>query len=305
MRPIDRRAPDRYLASLRAERRASPHTLRHYGRDLARLLAWCEAQGVAGWTALDTAQARAWAATLHREGLSGKSIQRGLSAARSFCRYLMRHGELKRNPFVGVAAPKSARRLPKAMSVDETARLLSIEADNESARRDRAILELFYSGGLRLSELVNLDLADLDLATGEVRVTGKGAKERLAPVGRKATTALRAWLAVRGRWADAAEKALFVSARGRRLSARAVQVGVRNRARRQGLGRAVHPHMLRHSFASHLLESSGDLRAVQELLGHAHLSTTQVYTHLDFQHLAKVYDAAHPRARKARADEEP
>jgi integrase/recombinase XerC len=301
MREEERRAVQRFLDSLRAERRCSPHTLSNYNRDLQRLLAYCERHGIESWQSLEPVQARAWAAGLHRAGLAGKSIQRMLSAARSFYRHLRRHGLVARNPFTAVPAPKSARRLPKALSADETARLVSIDAGDERARRDRALLELFYSSGLRLSELVNLNIADLDLGSCEARVTGKGAKERLVPVGRHAAEALQQWLAVRAGWAAAGESALFVTERGRRLSARAVQARVRHWTLAQGLGRHVHPHMLRHSFATHLLESSGDLRAVQELLGHANLSTTQMYTHLDFQHLAKVYDAAHPRARRRAA----
>jgi integrase/recombinase XerC len=303
MREDGRRAVRRFLDSLRSERRCSPHTLRSYERDLQRLLAYCERHGIASWQALEPDAARAWAAGLHRAGLAGKSIQRMLSAARSFYRYLRRLGEVTRNPFTGVPAPRSARRLPKALNADESAHLVSLEGADARSLRDRAVLELFYSCGLRLAELVQLDLADLDLGSCEVRVTGKGAKQRLVPVGRRAVDALQAWLPERARWAAPGEAALFVTERGRRLSARAVQARVKHWTRVRGLGRHVHPHMLRHSFATHLLESSGDLRAVQELLGHANLSTTQVYTHLDFQHLAKVYDAAHPRARRRAARE--
>jgi integrase/recombinase XerC len=298
MREDGRRAIRRFLDSLRSERRCSPHTLSSYERDLQRLLAYCEQHDIASWQALEPAAARAWAAGLHRAGLAGKSIQRMLSAARSFYRHLRRHGTVTRNPFTGVPAPRSARRLPKALSADESARLVSLEGTDEHSLRDRALLELFYSCGLRLAELVNLDLVDLDLRAGEVRVTGKGAKQRLVPVGRRAVEALQRWLPARASWAVAGETALFVTERGHRLSARAVQARVKHWTLARGLGRHVHPHMLRHSFATHLLESSGDLRAVQELLGHANLSTTQVYTHLDFQHLARVYDAAHPRARR-------
>jgi len=278
-------------------RHFSPLTLAAYARDLARLQSFTQTAGVAGWHGLEPEHARAFAAKLHREGLSGKSIQQFLSAARSLFRYLIAEGMTQGNPFVGVRAPKSSRRLPKTLSVDQAAVLLSVKDDNIIALRDRAVLELFYSSGLRLSELTALDLPDLDLRAGSVRVLGKGRKVREVPVGSAAREALAAWLAVRAEFRPE-DAALFINRTGQRLSARAVQARLKHWARVSGLGVPVHPHMLRHSFASHLLESSGDLRAVQELLGHADISTTQVYTHLDFQHLAKVYDAAHPRARK-------
>ena len=205
------------------------------------------------------------------------------------------------NPVLGVSAPRSPRRLPQALSPDEATRLVTITADDAWALRDRALLELLYSCGLRLGELVALDLAALDLAQALATVTGKGRKQRIVPIGKPAIAALRAWLAVRAEVAAANEAAVFIGANGRRMAGRAVQARVQYWARRQGLARPVHPHMLRHSFASHLLESSGDLRAVQELLGHANLSTTQIYTHLDYQHLAKVYDQAHPRARRRKS----
>jgi integrase/recombinase XerC len=235
---------------------------------------------------------------LHRRGLSGKSIQRALSALRSFYRYLLREKIVTCNPASGVSAPKSARRLPDTLNADQAARLVALEARDPLAVRDRAMLELLYSSGLRLSELVNLNIPELDLSAGSVRVTGKGRKVREVPVGAKARAALRDWLAVRTEFARTEEAAVFVARNGRRLGARAVQQRLRQWAKRQGLEVPVHPHMLRHSFASHVLESSGDLRAVQEMLGHANISTTQIYTHLDFQHLAGVYDKAHPRARR-------
>jgi integrase/recombinase XerC len=288
----------RFLDHLRHERRFSPHTLAAYAHDLAALTAFRDRAGVTQWRELTGAHARTFAAALHRQGLSAKSIQRRLSSARSFYRYLRREGLVAASPWSGITAPRTPRRLPKALSTDEAVRLVEVEADNPLAARDRALLELLYSSGLRLAELVGLDVGDVDLGQAVVTVTGKGRKQRAVPVGRHALEALKTWQAERARVASPDETALFVNARGRRLTGRAVQLRLRHWARRQGVARAVHPHMLRHSFATHLLESSGDLRAVQELLGHANLSTTQIYTHLDFQHLAKVYDAAHPRARK-------
>ena len=296
--PAPSDAVGEFLTHLRAERRLSPHTCSAYARDLARLQGFCATQAIAAWPAVASEHARAYCAALHRQGMSGKSIQRLLSGARAFYRYLVREGRAQHNPFVGVRAPRSAKRLPKVLAPDQVGALLNIAGDDPAALRDRALLELFYSSGLRLSELTNLNCVDLDLRAGLVRVIGKGAKAREVPVGRYALAALAAWLKHRATLAAAGEGAVFIGARGHRLSARAIQLRVRACAQRQALGVHVHPHMLRHSFASHLLESSGDLRAVQELLGHADIATTQIYTHLDFQHLAKVYDRAHPRARK-------
>ncbi len=276
----------------------SPHTVSNYQRDLLRLSAFCARQRIKDWRAFDVHQARAYVAALHRGGLSGRSIQRFLSAARSFYRYLLREKIVTHNPLVGVSAPKSPKRLPKTLSAEQTEALVAIAATDPLSFRDLAILELFYSSGLRLAELVGLDLDAVDLDDATVRVTGKGAKTRVLPVGRFARAALTRWLAARAQFAAPDQPALFVGRNGARLGARAVQLRLRHWARRQGIDVPVHPHMLRHSFASHLLESSGDLRAVQELLGHADISTTQIYTHLDFQHLAKVYDATHPRARR-------
>ncbi|HEX9625849.1 MAG TPA: tyrosine recombinase XerC [Acidiferrobacterales bacterium] len=290
-----------FLDSLRAVRRVSPHTLAAYARDLDALRRYCDRLGVARWSALTPAQARAWLAQLHRAGLSPSSIQRMLSAARSLFRHLLREGLAAHNPLADLRAPKNARRLPEVLSADQARQLVEITQSDPLALRDRAMWELMYSSGLRLAELTGLDVHDVDRRDQLVRVTGKGAKTRVVPVGRHACEALTRWLAARAALVAPGEGALFVARNGRRLGPRAVQARLRHWARRQGLGVPVHPHMLRHSFASHLLESSGDLRAVQELLGHAHLSTTQVYTHLDFQHLAKVYDQAHPRARKQSA----
>ena len=312
---------ERYLRSLRQERRLSGHTDSAYRRDLAAVAAWCAAQGLASWATLDAAHVRGYAAAAYREGLGARSIQRRLSALRGFFHFLMREGAAARNPATEIRAPRGARRLPGTLDVDRMARLLdgptqpvARAARSRSAAaaaptaaalppdwlalRDHAMVELFYSSGLRLSELTGLDLGELDLKDRTVRVLGKGAKTRIVPVGAKALTALAAWLRERPGRAAAGEGAVFVGQRGRRLKARAVQLRVAAWARRKGLDVHVHPHLFRHSFATHLLESSQDLRGVQELLGHANIGTTQVYTHLDFQHLARVYDKAHPRARR-------
>ena len=299
------RAPDldlieRFVAHLDHERRLSAHTLKNYRRDLRAVAGFCDAQGIGDWRALDVHGVRACVAALHRRGLSGRSLQRLLSALRSFYNYLLREDLAPHNPAAGVRAPKSPRALPHTLDADQLGRLLDIQARDPLALRDRAMMELMYSSGLRLAELVSLKPGDVDEADGTVRVTGKGAKTRVVPVGRYALAALRAWRTAREALAAPNSGALFVTARGKPLGPRAVQLRLRAWARRQGIAAGVHPHLLRHSFASHLLESSGDMRAVQELLGHANISTTQIYTHLDFQHLAKVYDQAHPRARKRR-----
>ncbi|MBF8268686.1 MAG: recombinase XerC [Gammaproteobacteria bacterium] len=284
-----------YLATLQ---HLSPHTRAAYQRDLNCLLAYCQQQGIGCWQDLDGRQIRAYVARRHRQGNGGRSLQRNLSAIRSFYRYLMNTRAATRNPAAGVASPKSPRKLPKTLDTDQAARLVEIQGDDLLTVRDKAILELFYSSGLRLSELSSLNVDSIDYNDALVTVTGKGRKTRKVPVGRYAIQALQNWLRQRPEMATADEPALFVSRRGRRISNRTVQQRLRDWAIKQGLATHVHPHMLRHSFATHLLESSSDLRAVQELLGHADISTTQVYTHLDFQHLARVYDAAHPRAKK-------
>ncbi|MDZ7752041.1 MAG: tyrosine recombinase XerC [Gammaproteobacteria bacterium] len=288
----------RYLDHLARERRLSPHTTAAYGRDLEGFLDFLDARGGAAPCDIDAATVRAFAAERHRGGLGGHSIQRKLSAVRGLFAYLMREGVVGANPGRGVAAPKVARRLPALLDVDGAAAVVGGGEPDDLGLRDRAMWELMYGSGLRLAELVGLNLEALDLHEALVTVTGKGNKRRVVPVGRHAVAALQDWLKVRGGLARADVRAVFVSRRGGRLSGRAVQQRLGRRAAAVGLGRGVHPHMLRHSFASHLLESSGDLRAVQELLGHSNISTTQIYTHLDFQHLARVYDAAHPRARK-------
>jgi integrase/recombinase XerC len=274
------------------------HTRAAYLRDVAKLCALCGNKSV---KALARAELARFLATLHGGGLSGRSLARMLSAWRAFFRFLIeRDPTLREDPTSGLKAPKSPKRLPSALTPDEAVRLVSIEGDGELELRDRALFELAYSSGLRLSELASLDLDRVDLTTGEVRVLGKGAKERIVPVGAPACAAIETWIAVRASRAQATETALFIGAHGGRLSPRSIERRLAAWAIKQGLARHVHPHMLRHSFASHVLQSSGDLRAVQELLGHASIASTQVYTHLDFQALAKVYDAAHPRARRKR-----
>jgi integrase/recombinase XerC len=296
---------ERFLSHLNFERRMSAHTVAAYRHDLQALAGFCEARQVPRWSALNNFQVRAFAAAEHAGGIAPRSIQRRLSAVRSFYEYLMREGHAKSNPALEVRAPKSKKRLPATLDADQMARLLDFRADDSLSARDKAMMELFYSSGLRLSELVGLEVSAVDLKDRTVRVLGKGSKTRIVPIGRHAIAALNGWLAERATLlrrkpaaASTGGGAVFVGKSGRPLSVRAVQLRVGVWARRQGLSMHVHPHMFRHSFASHLLESSGDLRGVQELLGHADISTTQVYTHLDFQHLASVYDAAHPRARR-------
>lgn len=286
-----------FLDYLRYERRLSPRTLAAYQRDLDDFLGWLAGVKVKP-RRVDAQHVRAYAAQRHRAGLSGKSLQRHLASIRAWYRFLQREGQVGANPAVGVRAPKVARRLPHTLDVDQLGRLLALPGDAPLDHRDRAIMELFYSSGLRLAELVALNVSDVTRSDELLAVTGKGGKTRQVPVGRMACSALASWLTTRRLLANPDEPALFVSQRGGRLSARAVEARLRQRAIEQGMPRHVHPHMLRHSFASHLLESSGDLRAVQELLGHADIGTTQIYTHLDFQHLAQVYDRAHPRARR-------
>ncbi|HTE43126.1 MAG TPA: tyrosine recombinase XerC [Steroidobacteraceae bacterium] len=287
-----------FLAHLATERRLSPHTASSYRVDLESLVAFCDKQALAEWSQLDGQHVRAFAAGEHRRGIAPRSIQRRLSATRSFYRYLLRESIVTRNPGIDIQAPKGKKRLPATLDTDQMARLLAFRADETLDVRDKAIMELFYSSGLRLAELIDLDLTDIDLRDRMVRVTGKGNKTRVVPIGRHAIDAINAWLLSRAFIAKQESAALFVSRTGARLGHRIVQTRLAEWAKKQGLGLHVHPHMFRHSFATHLLESSQDLRAVQELLGHANISTTQVYTHLDFQHLAKIYDAAHPRARR-------
>lgn len=287
-----------FLQHLASERRTSAHTVANYQRDLTRWIAFCGTQQVSSWTAIDGQHVRLFAASEYRRGQSARTIQRRLSALRTFFHYLVREGVRPSNPALGVQAPKAPRRLPRTVDADQMGKLLDAQVDETLDLRDKAIVELLYSSGLRLAELIGLDRVDLDLTDRTARVLGKGRKERIVPVGRKALQALRAWLRVRGEFAPSDQPAVFVSRNGERLSARSVQARVTRWAKLQGTGIHLHPHLFRHSFASHLLESSHDLRGVQELLGHANLGTTQIYTHLDFQHLAKIYDAAHPRAKR-------
>jgi integrase/recombinase XerC len=300
---------ERFLAHLAQERRMSGHTVAAYRRDLHTMIRFCERRKLTRWDALDNSQVRAFAAAEHAGGMAPRSIQRRLSALRSFYEFLLREGAVARNPAQDVRAPKTKKRLPHTLDVDQMARLLDFRVDDSLSSRDKAIMELFYSSGLRLSELVGLDLSAIDLKDRTVRVLGKGNKARIVPIGRHAIGALNKWLVQRvgrrkkrpntpSRRASPPASPLFVGRTGRQLSVRAVQLRVDTWARRQGLALHVHPHMFRHSFATHLLESSSDLRGVQELLGHADISSTQIYTHLDFAHLASVYDAAHPRARR-------
>ena len=289
---------DKFIQHLAYERRLSPQTCKNYRHDLESLLAFRESSGVDSWDKMDSEHFRAFSASSYRKGLSARSIQRRLSACRTFFRFLIREKHVKVHPVTDVSAPKGKKRLPENLDADRMARLLDIQGKGPLVDRDRAILELLYSSGLRLSELTGLNCGDVDMTDATVRVTGKGNKDRIIPVGRKALQALRQWDQSRLLLAGNDEKALFVSNRGTRLSTRSVQARVSHWARRQGIDTHVYPHLFRHSFATHLLESSHDLRGVQELLGHANISTTQVYTHLDFQHLAQIYDQTHPRARK-------
>jgi integrase/recombinase XerC len=284
-----------FLAHLGNERRLSPHTIAAYERDISTLL---ELAAETPLAELQIQHMRRFIAHLHSRGLDGKSLARMLSAWRGFYRFLARDHAHTSNPCIGLRAPKSPKNLPQALSPDEAARLMEIPADDALAIRDKAIFELFYSSGLRLSELTGLAASDIDFGDATVRVTGKGSKTRVVPVGAQALDAVREWLKERAALTREASGALFVNRQGARLTPRGVQYRIRQWALRLGLASHVHPHTLRHSFASHVLQSSGDLRAVQEMLGHASISTTQVYTHLDFQYLAKVYDAAHPRAKK-------
>lgn len=287
-----------FLKYLHNERHYSPLTVENYSRDIRRLFELAAATPLGE---LKGHHIRRFIAQLHGKGLGGKTLARMLSAWRGFYSYLIRDHQYKGNPCTGLRAPKSARKLPHALSPDEAVRMVDLPAaDGLLAVRDKAMFELFYSSGLRLAELVNLDLKPMqdDIKAGEVRVTGKGNKTRIVPLGSHAIAALQAWLAVRGQLAKEEEPALFVGQRGQRISPRMVQLRMKEWGIKQGITSNVHPHLLRHSFATHLLQSSGDLRAVQEMLGHASISTTQVYTHLDFQYLAKIYDDAHPRAKK-------
>lgn len=299
MQPEADRQRFAYLEQLRVQQQLSPHTLKAYQRDLEGLVAYCDARGIASFQDLGIRGLREHLALRHRAGLGSRSLQRSLSALRGFFDALIQDGILDQNPALGVRAPKAPKTLPKPIDVDAMKGLLDQDAEDDLEIRDRAMWELFYSSGLRLSELVQLDRVDVDLRAGWIRVQrGKGQKTRVVPIGRCALKALEDWFRLREGWCQATEDAVFLSRLGQRIANRTVQMRLSRWQQRLGSPERLHPHRLRHSFASHLLESSGDLRAVQELLGHQNLSTTQVYTHLDFQHLAKVYDASHPRARR-------
>ncbi|MCG8434314.1 MAG: tyrosine recombinase XerC [Gammaproteobacteria bacterium] len=290
---------ERFVEHLKYERNLSAHTIENYRRDLNALAAFCRERDITQWSDINVHDVRAFVTARHRRGLSARSLQRALSSARTFFNYLMREHALRVNPANDVSAPKAKKRLPSTLDADHVGRLLLIEGDEPETLRDRAIMEVLYSSGLRLAELINLDIHDVDLNDALVEIIGgKGKKDRKLPVGRYAVDALRAWLKARGELARPDTRALFVGKNGERISPRTVQHRLNFWAKKQGIGREIHPHMLRHSFASHILESSGDLRAVQEMLGHADISTTQIYTHLDFQHLARIYDKAHPRAKR-------
>jgi len=293
-----------FLEYLRDVRQLSPHTLSNYRRDLASLERFCEQHNISSCSQIAEKDIRQWIGQLHRRGLAGSSIQRSLSACRSYFNYLGTETQQQRNPAAAVQAPRKPRKLPKTLDADQVNKFLQFEPDSEIARRDSAMAELFYSSGLRLAELVAMNVHDIDRHSQLVTVTGKGNKTRTVPIGSVALKAIDEWLSVRipNREKNADAQALFTTTRGTRISARSIQARLKLQGRKSGMHQDVHPHMLRHSFASHMLESSGDLRAVQELLGHANISTTQIYTHLDFQHLAKVYDKAHPRAKRNKSD---
>lgn len=291
-------AVDQFLLSLKAERNLSPHTCSNYRRDLNKLVDFVADCRLQYWSEVTEREIRAFVAEVHRGGLGGKSIQRILSAVRSFYHYLASEGSVSHNPAQGVRAPKVGRSLPETLDVDQLSQLLDFPVNDALSSRDKAMMELVYSSGLRVSELISLNIHDIDFRDASLVVTGKGSKTRMLPVGRVALQALNVWIRHRSGWADYNENALFISNRGTRLSVRSVQLRFDHWAKIMQTQGKVYPHRLRHSFASHLLESSSDLRAVQELLGHEDISTTQIYTHLDFQHLMDVYEKAHPRAHK-------
>jgi integrase/recombinase XerC len=290
-----------FFRFLRSEKQFSPHTLKAYQRDISRLVGFIDAQRITAWDLLDEQHIRQFVSQLHRQGMGSKSIQRLLSSLRRLFRYLQINHLISSNPAAHVRAPRAERRLPEVMHPQQLQQLLNTRTEQPLELRDHAILELLYAGGLRLSELISLDLQDIDWSARQLQVLGKGRKQRHCPFGRAAETALKKWLKCRENLAKGSEQALFVSKTGNRLSASSIRARIHKLCREKGIEQRVYPHLMRHSFASHMLEASQDLRAVQELLGHAHLKTTQIYTHLDFQQLAKTYDAAHPRALKGRS----
>jgi integrase/recombinase XerC len=288
-----------FLDQLTIEKRASVHTVKSYQRDIKHLTRYCTDKSLQHWTDLKQSDIRSHIASRHRQGISSSSLQRELSAIRSFYNFLLKNRHADSNPAQHIKAPKQARKLPKTLDVDQIKGLLEAGTSSVLEIRDLAMFELFYSSGLRLSELAALNLTDVDLPDNSLIVrTGKGGKSRILPIGSKAVTAINNWLQQRLKIVATSESSLFVSTRGKRLGQRNIELRLEQWCKKKGIAEHIHPHMLRHSFASHLLESSQDLRAVQELLGHSNISTTQIYTHLDFQHLADVYDKAHPRAKK-------
>lgn len=293
-----------FIVYLTTEKQLSIHTQTNYKRDLEKFTDYCAANALLDLKQIKVQHIRQMVASFHRKGLGGKSLSRWLSAMRSFFEFAIRHGWASNNPADGIQAPKSPKKLPKTLDVDQAAQFVAIAGDSALALRDCALFELMYSSGLRLAEAAGLDILDVDLQDALVTVTGKGNKTRMLPIGRQAIAALRAWLPQRKILLKDEQPALFITQRGTRMTHRAVQLRMQQLSLRQGMDTPVHPHMLRHSFASHMLESSSDLRLVQEMLGHANISTTQIYTHLDFQHLAKVYDSAHPRAQRQKKNSE-
>ncbi|GIT34807.1 MAG: tyrosine recombinase XerC [Gammaproteobacteria bacterium] len=289
---------ENFLHHLETEKRFSANTVASYRRDLESLEKYCLDQKITVWRNLKTHHLRTYTAKIFSRGLGPRSIQRRLSGIRSFMNYLLREGLIKSNPASGIKTPKAPKRLPNVLDVDQINQLLNIRETSPTSLRDKAILELLYSSGLRLSELVNLNPIDLNLKDKSLMVMGKGGKTRLVPIGQKAIEAVNQWLDVRSKLAKTDEEALFVGTKGVRLGQRAIQARITHWGKKNGIQQGVYPHLLRHSFATHLLEASGDLRAVQELLGHKDISSTQIYTHLDFQHLAETYDKAHPRSGK-------
>ena len=299
MDEVDRQLLADFFTQLTVEKRVSIHTVKNYQRDLQHLLCYCTDKAIHYWRDVASADIRAHIAGRHRQGIASKSLQRELSAIRSFYQYLLQKGRALNNPAQHVKAPKQARKLPKTLDVDQIHGLLDAGASSVLEIRDLAMFELFYSSGLRLSELSALDLVDIDLSEQSLRVnSGKGDKARVLPIGSKAVDAIGKWLQHRPKFAGSGNPALFLSSRSTRLGQRSIELRLKEWCLKKGISESIHPHMLRHSFASHLLEASQDLRAVQELLGHSNISTTQIYTHLDFQHLAEIYDKAHPRAKK-------
>ncbi len=287
-----------FLNYLQYEKRASINTLKAYERDLSQYISYCKEQNHEPWERANQQSIRLYISAKHRKGLSGKSLQRHLSSLRAIFNHMIREGFIKNNPALGIRAPKVKRKLPTTLDIDQLSHLLDIPANSSINIRDKAIMELFYSTGLRLSELASLNLDDFIKNDGLLNITGKGGKNRIVPIGKIADESIKKWIKVRKDYLSDEKKALFLSKNGKRLSVRSIELRIKKHAIDRGIPRNVYPHMLRHSFASHMLESSADLRAVQELLGHTDISTTQIYTHLDFQHLAKVYDKAHPRAQK-------